>query len=311
MSRKLFYIIFICLLSFFQTASAQDCEFPEIFTGNTGSNMTLFLTSGVIDALPISSDAAYIVAFSPNGLVVGNASLAPSDLIGGQQSMAVWGDDSSTPEVDGASAGDVLNFQLVDGNSLYDLDLSFAGLNSFANNGTLPVIAASAELNCSNAASSLFCDSLPQPFIGNTGQNMTVFFTANAIDAFPTTSDSPYIVAVSPDGLIVGSVSVASNDLIGGQQSIAVFGDDTNTPEIDGLLASEILTFQLVVEDSLFDLDLTFVGGNNSFSANGITYVTSASLVLNCYVPLKGCSDSLACNYDSLVEVDDGEITCG
>ena len=222
MSRKLFYIFFICLLSFFQTASAQDCEFPETFNGNTGSNMTVFLTSGVVSALPLTSDNPYIVALTGSGLLVGSASLAQNDLLGGQQALAVWGDDSSTPEVDGALEGEELYFQLVDGNSLYDLDLSFAGPNSYTTNGQLPAIAASAELNCSNSASILLCDSLPQPFIGNTGQNMTVFFTANAIDPFPITSDNPYIVAVSQDGIIVGSVSVASDDLIGGQAQMAV-----------------------------------------------------------------------------------------
>ena len=135
------------MLSFSKRITAQDCELPQLFTGNTGSNMTVFFTSGAIDALSISSDDAYIVALSPDGLIVGSASVASADLIGGQQSLAVWGDDTATPEVDGAISGDVLTFQLVDGTTLYDLDLSFAGINSFTANGQLPVIAASAELN--------------------------------------------------------------------------------------------------------------------------------------------------------------------
>ena len=140
MSRKLFYIN-LCLLSFFKDYNAQDCELPQPFSGNTGSNMTVFFTSGAINALPISTDSAYVVAISPDGLIVGSASVASDDLIGGQQSLAVWGDDTATPESDGALSGDALIFQLVDGNSLYDLDLSFAGLNSFTANGQLPVIA--------------------------------------------------------------------------------------------------------------------------------------------------------------------------
>ena len=310
MSRKLFYIFFICLLSLFQTASAQDCEFPQPFIGNTGSNMTVMLTSGVVDAFPISSDSPYVVAFSPDGLIVGSASVAASDLIGGQQSLAVWGNDTATPEIDGAIDGQELSFQLIDGTSLYDLDLSFAGLNSFTANGLLPAIAVTVELNCSDSDSdsdsSLLCDfPLPQPFNGNTGQNMTVFFTSESIDSLPTGSDSPYIVAISPGGLVVGSASFASSDLIDGQQSIAVWGDDTQTPELDGLLANDILTFQLVVGDSLFDLDLTYAG-SNSFSASGYVPVIAASAVLNCHAPSEGCTNDLACNYDSLAEVDDG-----
>ena len=80
----------------------SECVFPPEFVGNTGVNMTVFLTSSAISALPISSDYPYLVALSPSGLVVGSASLAQNDLINGQQSMAVWGDDTSTPEIDGA-----------------------------------------------------------------------------------------------------------------------------------------------------------------------------------------------------------------
>ena len=94
----------------------SECVFPPEFVGNTGGNMTVFLTSGVVSALPLTSSDPYIVALTGSGLVVGSASLAQNDLIGGQQSLAVWGDDSSTPEVDGALTGEELYFQLVDGN---------------------------------------------------------------------------------------------------------------------------------------------------------------------------------------------------
>ena len=47
------------------------CVFPPEFTGNTGINMTVFLTSGVVSALPITSDTPYIVATTNLGLVVG------------------------------------------------------------------------------------------------------------------------------------------------------------------------------------------------------------------------------------------------
>ena len=38
--------------------------------------MTVFLTSGVVSALPITSDTPYIVATTNLGLVVGSSSLA-------------------------------------------------------------------------------------------------------------------------------------------------------------------------------------------------------------------------------------------
>ena len=111
-------------------SSIEDCFLPAPYTGNTGANMTVFFTSGAIDALPIISDSPYIVAINLNGLTIGSASFASDDLIGGQQSIAVWGDDTATPDIDGAVNGEEINFQLVDGNSLYDLNLAFAGPNS-------------------------------------------------------------------------------------------------------------------------------------------------------------------------------------
>ena len=99
--------------------------------------MTVFLLLEQYDALPLSSDSPYVVASNPQGLTIGSASFASADLIGGQQSLAVWGDDTTTPEIDGALNGEAIIFQLVDGNSLYDLNLSFGGLNSYTTNGQL------------------------------------------------------------------------------------------------------------------------------------------------------------------------------
>ena len=85
--------------------------------------MTVIFPSSTVELLPISSDAPYIVAFSSSGINVGSASFALNDLIGGQQSIAIWGDDSATPENDGAQAGEEINFKLVDGNLLYDVSV--------------------------------------------------------------------------------------------------------------------------------------------------------------------------------------------
>ena len=38
-----------------------------------------------------------------------------------QTTITVWGDDSSTPDIDGALAGQNINLTLVDGSSLYSI----------------------------------------------------------------------------------------------------------------------------------------------------------------------------------------------
>ena len=288
----------------------SQCDLPGQYSGNTGSNMTLFFTSGAISALPISSDYPYLVALSPDGLLVGSVSVASADLINGQQSLAVWGDDTSTPVVDGLFAGQEMTFQLVDGSSLYDLNLSFAGSNSYTSNGTLPVLGASATLNCSNSdsESNFQCD-LPQPWEGNTGANMTVMFLDGAIASLSTSSDSPYIVAITPDGMVVGSGSLASADLQNGQQQITVWGDDTFSPEVDGALIGQEITFQLVDGSSLYDLNnLTFLNGSNLYESNSFAVILSlSSELINCSDSSNpGCTDPTAFNFDSEADTDDG-----
>ena len=129
----------------------SECVFPPEFVGNTGVNMTVFLTSSVISALPISSDYPYLVALSPSGLVVGSASLSSEDLVGGQQSLAVWGDDTSTPEIDGALAGEEIFFQLVDGTLLYDISVVtvFGSSVTYTSNAQAPIASSSSSLVCS------------------------------------------------------------------------------------------------------------------------------------------------------------------
>ena len=239
-----YLIVVLIALPLFKVKA--QCALPQPFTGNTGSYMTVFFTSGAIEALPLTSDSPYIVAFTPDGLIVGSASVASTDLIGGQQSLAVWGDDTATPEIDGASAGAALTFQLVDGSSLYDLNLSFAGLNSFTANASLPVIAASAELNCSDSDSdsSSSCD-LPQPFIGGFGISMSLLFNSDAYFSLPISNPNAYIVAFTSDNLIVGGTTDI-HDLTGNQFMIPIFPNDDFTPEVNGAIEGETIYFQLV-----------------------------------------------------------------
>ena len=93
--------------------------------------------------------------------------------------------------------------------------------------------------------------------------------------------------------------------ILGGQQSLAVWGDDTATPLTDGALPGESIIFKLVDGTSLYDLDLTFAG-SNAFVSNGQLPVIGSSAAFNCAISINGCTDSNACNYDSSANIDDG-----
>jgi len=116
--KKIFTLISFVLTGF--TVSAQ-CDIPAVFTGNTGSNMTVMLLPAFLSSLNYTSQNAYVVATTPDGMVVGSASIFGLP----QQSLAIWGDDSSTTELDGAASGAVISLQLVDSDTtLFDLSIS-------------------------------------------------------------------------------------------------------------------------------------------------------------------------------------------
>ncbi|MDA8895656.1 hypothetical protein N9I98_04760, partial [Flavobacteriales bacterium] len=61
--KKTLSILSLFLLSL-TTVSAQDCDLPSAFEGNTGANMTVMLTPGFVSSLNVSSSDAYLVALS-------------------------------------------------------------------------------------------------------------------------------------------------------------------------------------------------------------------------------------------------------
>ena len=122
MKKHILYLLLLTVICSTRQVSAQ-CDLPNQVNINTGSNMTVFFTVDAVSALPLSSDSPYMVAISSSGVLVGSASFASEDLQGGQQSLSVWGDDTGTPELDGAMAGEEIHFQLIDGYSLYDVSL--------------------------------------------------------------------------------------------------------------------------------------------------------------------------------------------
>ena len=114
--------LFLILHTIIFSINAQEdpCIFPTPFNGNTGANMTVMLTPGVFSSLPDLVESSYIVAVANSGLVVGSA-----DVFGlTQNSMAIWGDDSSTPEVDGAITGELINYYTTPGQLLRILKFS-------------------------------------------------------------------------------------------------------------------------------------------------------------------------------------------
>ena len=119
---------FIFTISFTLLSTAQ-CDIPAPYQGNTGANMTLMLTTPFINSLNLEDSEAYLIAVSSSGLVVGSANVTGVS----QTSIAIWGDDNSTNELDGATSNEAISFQLVDGNNIYNVEMSTT--INYTNNG--------------------------------------------------------------------------------------------------------------------------------------------------------------------------------
>ena len=76
-------------------ATRSNYLIPEPFYGNTGVNMTVFLSHPFINSLNVTDQGAYLVALDSNGMVVG------SEVVAGvsQTMISVWGNDSSTQKL--------------------------------------------------------------------------------------------------------------------------------------------------------------------------------------------------------------------
>ena len=145
---------------------------------------------------------------------------------------------------------------------------------------------------------------LPEPYTnGSTGNNLTVLLNSSFFAALNFTSPTVYIVALTSSNLVVGSSCLAPDCLSNGMQSIAVWGDDTFTNEIvEGAVNGETISLKIVDGINLYALNTII------YSTNAIIPISSGIMSYECSGVLEGCTDALACNYNSVANLDDG--TC-
>ena len=143
------------------------------------------------------------------------------------------------------------------------------------------------------------CD-LPPTYDGNTGFNMSVFFTSTFLSSLNATDENAYLVALTSSGLVVGSTSVYGLS----QTSIALWSDDSQTPEIDGALANEVISFQLVNGTDLYDVSLS---GSIVYVVNDLILLINPAVttIVECNEFVYGCTDATAFNYNSAANTDD------
>ena len=340
MKNALLYSLLISIFCVSLQTNAQ-CDLPEPFTGNTGSNMTVMLTPALTSSLNATDENAYLVALSSQGTVIGSQPLFGLS----QTTIAIWGDDAQTPESDGALANELIAFQLVNGADLYDVvmpssvsyttnalavqatsaDLTFicgavlgctdvTAINfneeaSIDDGSCIEAVLGCTDSNAANFNSNAnqddnscvgFCTNWLAPFEeeNHTTQSASLLLSEGFVQSLNVQSTSAYIVATTPSNLVVGSSIVGQN-----QQQLAIWPDDLISSEIDGAAEGELINFYLVDDESIYLLDLEY-----TFETNGIQSITSIdSPLLYCMAngPL-GCTDDTACNYNDSANTDNG-----
>ena len=116
-------IILLFVFTIFSKNVYSQCIIPPPYSGGvTGASYTGMLLPSFIQSLNVSSDSAYILVSTLEGVSVGSTCVSLSCLDAqGQTSISIWGDDTFTTQIDGASEGAILNVQLVDGIHVQDL----------------------------------------------------------------------------------------------------------------------------------------------------------------------------------------------
>ena len=138
-------------------------------------------------------------------------------------------------------------------------------------------------------------------------------------------------------GVCVGAsvdMCFGSSESNGGPIQIAVMGDDTDSPEVDGAMAGDVVTLILQNSDGVYVTETSF-----TYALNGIEIVEDLSFEYSCngsedivgcmdghYLEFNpdatvndydlcltwivlGCTDSSAANYNELANVDDESCT--
>jgi len=293
---------------------AGNCTLPNPFVLNTGANMTVALTSTFVSSLNISEENAYLVALTSEGMVVGTI-----NLFGLSQTMlAIWGDDTSTENLDGALAGEIISFQMVYGTSLFNVEMPTPV--SYTTNGmsvqTSPATLTDAcliyicsdpnyleyyfnptEIDLQNENTEELCgtpitstgltaDMFTDPI--NTGANMTLPMPGGLLEQFSGGQIAAFM----------GDVCVGLESITTGFIAMGLWGDDSSTELIDGLLVGEVPTFAVLYNGGVISLDQNEMTG---YQTNGIAPISNFQFT----EPI-GCTNPAACNYLSYALIDDG-----
>ena len=302
-------LLLICtyLISF--TISAQ-CDLHFEYE-NTGSNMTVLFASSASQNISTISSQGTIGAFyqNDNGEYICASAM---NYHGSQTQLSLMADDSTTPEIDGFTTGDVIHWFYKDVNgSVFKIETSPADV-FLLNSISIVQSAELSELDC-NTSNPDACEPLDYSYT-NTGANMTLALPNSSIQSINSLGNGMIGVFYYND---YGVLKCSGSTSISGQETaFPAMADDMTTDEIDGFANGQEMIWIFTTSDNIqYRL---FPSPNQNYLINAVYYVGQFDYELNCSssTDIYGCTDDVSCNYNPNATIEDGscynnDLGCG
>ena len=308
-------IPFLHTLFIMCTAMAQTNPDQFYTPVNTGSNMTLGVNTNDLDDFIGGS----LAAFNSEGTCIGLETIQNQFF-----SMAIWGNDTGTPELDGLQDGENASFAVLtlDGRIVPIAEL--ANFNGYVTNALVVTNAITlfgctndeflefhtqgytADLDNGSCSSKIYSlDILPEMFdpVSQTDNSMNVGMNVSSINLFEGGIIGTFF-DFDQDGIpeCISTTEIQGTDNgSNGFFTIAIWGDDAITDPIDGLLDGQVPTFAILTNKN-YVIAFESVPSFEGYIPNSFPTFTEINFDLTIY----GCTDEAFCNFNPDAEEDNG-----
>ncbi len=308
-------IHFLLALFITQIAFAQISQDQFYTPVNTGSNMTIGVNSDDLNDFIGGS----LGAFNAEGTCIGLAIIQNQFF-----SMAIWGDDTGTPELDGLQDGEGASFAVLTSDGYVVSIAELANFNGYVTN-TLVVANFITLAGCTNdeflefhtqgyladvdngsCSTTIYSlDLTPEMFIPllQTDNSMNIGMNVSSINLFEGSTLGTFF-DFDQDGIpeCISTTEIqGSNNGSNGFFSIALWGDDAITEPADGLLEGQVPTFAILTNQN-YVIAFEAVPNFEGYIANSFLTFTEINFDLTIY----GCMNTAFCNFNPDAEEDDG-----
>ena len=305
------------LFALFLTYSAMAQISPDQFYTpvNTGSNMTLGVNTDDLDDFIGGS----LAAFNAEGTCIG------LEIIQNQFfSMAIWGNDTGTPELDGLQDGESASFAVLSSDGRIVPIAELANFNGYVTNALIVTNAITlsgctndeflefhtqgytADVDNGSCYTTIYSlDLTPELFnpISQTDNSMNVGMDVSSINLFEGGTIGTFF-DFDQDGIpeCISTTEIQGTDNgSNGFFTIAIWGDDAITDPIDGLIEGQVPTFAILTNKN-YVIAFEAVPDFEGYIANSFLTFTEINFDLTIY----GCMDQAFCNFNPDAEEDDG-----